>query len=125
MGFTYERLCSLRACKHSYEDFLAAGKAELSAGEREQWAAQHTGDPEEPRALVDAGWRMARSRQIDEALELFRRAAEFGGEFGRDAQVGIVDQLYALEQGREAEVRRALTARPGPMRTHRRIGTDC
>jgi tetratricopeptide (TPR) repeat protein len=94
-----------------YEGFLAAGKDEPSAGEREQWAAQHTGDPEEPGALVDAGWCMARSRQTDEALELFRRAAEFGGEFGRDAQVGIVDQLYALEQGREAEaVQQALRA---------------
>ena len=86
-----------------YEDFLAAGKDEPSAGQREQWAAQHSSDPEEPRALVDAAWCMARSGQINGALELFRRAAGFGGGFGRDAQVGIVDQLYALKREKEAE----------------------
>ncbi|GGT23511.1 hypothetical protein GCM10010207_23570 [Streptomyces atratus] len=36
------------------------------------------------------------------ALRLLRRAAVLGGAFGRDAQVGIIDQLYAL--GRETEV---------------------
>jgi len=67
---------------------------------------------------VDAGRRMARGGQTNEALELFRRAARFGGEFGRDAQVGIVDQLYAFEREQEAEaaqqvLRAELGSRPG------------
>jgi tetratricopeptide (TPR) repeat protein len=101
-----------------YEDFLAATHYVPSAGERERWVAQHSGDPEEPRALVDAGWAMAHGGQPKEALALFRRAAEFGGEYGRDGQVGVVDQLHALERGREADaaqqvLRAALDSRPG------------
>jgi len=101
-----------------YEDFLAAANYEPSAGEREQWVARHSGDPEEPRALVDAGWAIAHRGQPKEALDLFRRAAEFGGEFGRDGQVGVVDQLHALERGGEAEaaqqvLRAELDSQPG------------
>jgi hypothetical protein len=73
----------------AYEAFLAELRREPSATECEQWATNHAGDPDEPRALVDAGWSIARSGgDIEQALELFRRAAGFGGESGRDAQVG-------------------------------------
>ncbi|WP_406418059.1 hypothetical protein OH809_33120 [Streptomyces sp. NBC_00873] len=37
------------------------------------------------------------------ALRLFRRAAVLRGAFGRDAQVGIIDQLYAPGRETEAE----------------------
>ena len=61
---------------------------------------------------MDAGWSIARSSgDLERALELFRRAAGFGGEAGRDAQVGIAEQLYALHRDQEAdEVQRALRA---------------
>jgi hypothetical protein len=79
---------------------------------------RHSGDPEESRALVDAGWHTARGGESERALVLFRRAAGFGGESGRDAQVGIVEQLYALRREQEADTaQRALRAelddRPG------------
>ena len=86
-----------------YGAFLAELRREPSAAECEQWAVRHAGDPEEPRALVDAGWYTARSGNSEQALELFRRAAGFGGEYGRDAQVGIVEQLYALRRVPEAD----------------------
>ncbi|MEU4155860.1 SEC-C metal-binding domain-containing protein [Actinoplanes sp. NPDC026670] len=95
----------------AYEIFLAAAGRKRSAAEREQWAADHAGDPEEPRALVDAGWATARGDDYERALELFRRAAGFGGEWGRDAQVGVAEQLYALQRDREADqVQRVLRA---------------
>lgn len=85
-----------------------------SAVECEQWAAQHPGDPDEPRALLDAGWLIARGSGGgggERALELFRRAVGFGGETGRDAQVGIVEQLYELGRAQEAdEAQRSLRA---------------
>ncbi len=87
----------------AYGVFLAELKREPSAAECEQWAVRHAGDPEEPRALVDAGWYTARGGNSEQALELFRRAAGFGGESGRDAQVGIVEQLYALRREQEAD----------------------
>ncbi|PWI11709.1 hypothetical protein DIZ27_02975 [Streptomyces sp. NWU339] len=94
-----------------YAAFLDDLGREPSAAECERWAREHPGAPEEPRALVDAGWFTARGGRHEEALALFRRAVEFGGEFGRDAQVGIVDQLYALRRGQEAEeAQRALRA---------------
>jgi SEC-C motif len=96
----------------AYEAFLADLRRQPSAAECERWATNHAGDPDEPRALVDAGWSIARSGgDIELALELFRRAAGFGGEFGRDAQVGIAEQLYTLHRDQEAdEVQRALRA---------------
>ena len=96
----------------AYGSFLAGLGRKPSAVEFEQWATDHAGDPDEPRALVDAGWSIARgSGDLERALELFRRAAEFGGEVGRDAQVGIAEQLYALRRDQEAdEVQRALRA---------------
>lgn len=96
----------------AYEVFLANLRREPSAAEYEQWATDHAGDPDEPRALVDAGWSIARgSGDLERALELFRRAAGFGGEVGRDAQVGIAEQLYALHRDQEAdEAQRALRA---------------
>ena len=95
----------------TYEAFLADLRHEPSAAECEQWAADHAGDPDEPRALVDAGWSTARSGNIERALALFRRAAGFGGESGRNAQVGIAEQLYTLRRDREADdVQRALRA---------------
>ncbi|MDY7089641.1 MAG: SEC-C domain-containing protein [Actinomycetota bacterium] len=59
---------------------------------------------------MDAGWSTARGNgDLERALELFRGAAEFGGDAGRDAQVGIAEQLYALHRDQEAdEVQRAL-----------------
>ena len=106
------------AASTTYEAFLADLGHEPSAGECEQWAAQHAGDRDEPRALVDAGWCTARDSRSDEALALFGRAAEFGGEFGRDAQVGIIEQLYALQRDQEADeaidaLRAELDGRPG------------
>jgi hypothetical protein len=86
-----------------YMVFLDDLGREPSAAECEQWAKEHAGAPEEPRALVDAGWLTARGGRHEEALALFHRALESGGEFGRDAQVGIVDQLYALRRGQEAD----------------------
>ena len=60
---------------------------------------------------MDAGWSTARSGDSERALELFRRAVGFGGESGRDAQVGIAEQLYALQRDHEADkVQRALRA---------------
>ncbi|WP_250028843.1 SEC-C domain-containing protein [Paractinoplanes maris] len=96
----------------AYEVFLADLRLEPSAADYEQWATDHAGDPDAPRALVDAGWSIARSSgNLDRALELFRRAAGFGGEVGRDAQVGVAEQLYALHRDQEAdEVQRALRA---------------
>ncbi|MFF2407855.1 hypothetical protein [Streptomyces sp. NPDC058092] len=76
-----------------YEAFLATLKREPTAAECVRWAAEHAGDPEEPRALVNAGWCTARGGEGEEALRLLRRAAVLGGAFGRDAQVGIIDQL--------------------------------
>lgn len=94
-----------------YEDFLAGLGREPSAAECEQWAVRHAGDPEESRALVDAGWYTARGGDSERALVLFRRAAGFGGESGRDAQVGAVEQLYALRRDLEADAaQRALRA---------------
>jgi tetratricopeptide (TPR) repeat protein len=87
-----------------YETFLAKLGHEPSAAECEEWAKRHAGGQEEGRALVEAGWMTAREDGYEEALELFRRAAEVGGEYGRDAQVGIVEQLYALRREREAEL---------------------
>jgi tetratricopeptide (TPR) repeat protein len=87
----------------AYEVFLAELGREPTAAECEQWAVRHGGDPEEPRALVDAGWYAARGGESERALALFRRAAGFGGESGRDAQVGIVEQLYALRREQEAD----------------------
>jgi hypothetical protein len=85
-----------------YTKFRTALGGDPSAAECERWAAQHPGDPEEPSALVDAGWATVRSGGHGErALALFRRAAEFGGEFGRDGQVGVIDCLYTA--GHEAE----------------------
>lgn len=102
----------------AYEAFLAGLGHESSAAECLEWAARHAGDREEGRALVDAGWLTAREGLGEEALGLFHRAAELGGEFRRDAHVGIVDQLYALRRAVEAEAaQRALwaelEARPG------------
>ncbi|HVV22830.1 MAG TPA: tetratricopeptide repeat protein, partial [Pseudonocardiaceae bacterium] len=101
-----------------YEAFLGGLGRDPSAAECVGWAARHGGDPEEGRALVDAGWVTARAGRSEEALELFRRAAELGGEFGRDAQVGVVEQLSVLRREDEAELAlRALRAelddRPG------------
>jgi len=108
----------------AYEAFLADLQHEPSAAECERWAADHAGDPDEPRALVDAGWSTARGGDSERALELFRRAAGYAGEFGRDAQVGIAEQLYALQRDQEAdEVQRALRAelddQPGGLGTVR------
>ncbi|WP_338672962.1 hypothetical protein V1460_07825 [Streptomyces sp. SCSIO 30461] len=69
----------------------------------ERWADEHAGDPEEPRALVDAGWLTVRHGEAEGALSLFRRAAACDGEYRLDAHVGIVDQLYALGRATEAE----------------------
>lgn len=101
-----------------YETFLTGLGRDPSAAECAGWARRHAGDREEGRALVDAGWVTARAGRGEEALELFRRAAQLGGESGRDAQVGIVEQLYALRREGEAELaQRALRAeledRPG------------
>ncbi|MFE7748669.1 SEC-C domain-containing protein [Streptomyces sp. NPDC057428] len=85
-----------------YTKFRTALGGDPSAAECERWAIQHPGDPEEPCALVDAGWATVRSGGDGErALALFRRAAEFGGEFGRDGRVGVIDCLYTA--GHEAE----------------------
>ena len=75
-------------------------------------AGHRTGDPDEPRALVDAGWSTVRSGgDIDQALALFRRAAGFEGEFGRDAQVSIAVQLYVLHRDQEADEVQRVSAR--------------
>lgn len=52
---------------------------------------------------MDAGWGTARGGDSERALVLFRRAAGFGGETARDAQVGIVEQLYELRHEQEAD----------------------
>jgi hypothetical protein len=94
-----------------FEAFLAALRREPTAAECEQWAAQNAGGPEEPRALIHAGWLAARGGEGERGLELFRRTAGFGGEYGRDAQVGIVEQLYELGRDEEADAaQRALRA---------------
>ena len=94
-----------------YEAFVTGLGREPTAAECEQWAVRHAGDPEESRALVDAGWATGRGGDYERALELFRRAAGFGGETGRDAQVGIVEQLYELRREQEADTaRQALRA---------------
>ncbi|MFI5635633.1 SEC-C metal-binding domain-containing protein [Streptomyces sp. NPDC051664] len=86
-----------------YTTFLQGLGREPSADECWRWAAEHVGTAEEPRALSDAGWYTARDGRHEAALTLFRRVVEFGGEFARDAQVGIVDQLYALDRASEAD----------------------
>lgn len=101
-----------------YSTFLTELGREPSAAECEQWAARHPGDSEEGRALVDAGWATAREGGGKAALKLFHRALELGGEDARDAQVGIVDQLYALRRDEEAEaalraLRTELADQPG------------
>jgi hypothetical protein len=83
--------------------FLAELRREPTAAECEEWAVHHDGAPEQPRALVDAGWYTARTGDSARALVLFRKAAELGGEPGRDAQVGIVEQLYTLRREQEAD----------------------
>ncbi|MFF3159726.1 hypothetical protein [Streptomyces sp. NPDC057910] len=86
-----------------YSAFLKDLGHEPSAHECRTGAAEHSGAAEEPRALSDAGWYTAREGRYEDALVLFHRAAEFGGAFARDAQVAIVDQLFALERAPEAE----------------------
>lgn len=94
-----------------YDVFLAELGREPTAAECEGWATRHAGAPEEGRALVDAGWATAREDKCEEALALFRRAAELGGKYSRDAQVGIVEQLYALRREGDADLtQRALWA---------------
>lgn len=94
-----------------YEVFLSDRRRAQSAAECEQWATDHAGDPDEPRALVDAGWFTAHDGDHERALELFRRASGFGGAFGREARVGIAEQLYVLQRSQEADdVQRALRA---------------
>lgn len=96
---------------NGYDAFLADLGHQPSAAECEQWAKEHAGDPDEPRALVDAGWHTARDDRPEEALALFRRATEFPGAAARDAQVGIVEQLYTLGRDDEADqAQRALRA---------------
>ena len=87
----------------AYDAFLAELGREPTAAECEQWAGNHAGDPDEPRALVDAGWHTARRGDSERALALFRRAEGFGGEFGRHAQVGIIEQLFTLRRDQEAD----------------------
>ncbi|MET9730033.1 SEC-C domain-containing protein [Streptomyces sp. NPDC006458] len=86
-----------------YEAFLGTQQGEPSAAACERWADEHTDAPEEPRALVDAGWLTVRHGEAEAALSLFRRAAACDGEYRLDAHVGIVDQLYALGRAEEAE----------------------
>lgn len=100
-----------------YSAFLKDLGREPSADECRTWAAEHPGTAEEPRAWSDAGWYTAREGRYEDALVFFHRGAEFGGEFARDARVGIVDQLFALERAPEAEaaqraLRDELDARP-------------
>ncbi|WP_199800662.1 SEC-C metal-binding domain-containing protein [Streptomyces marianii] len=87
----------------AYGVFLGTQRGEPSAAMCERWADEHAGDPEEPRALVDAGWLTVRHGEAEGALSLFRRAAACDGEYRLDAHVGIVDQLYALGRATEAE----------------------
>jgi len=87
----------------AYTAFLGAQQGEPSAAACERWADEHAGDPEEARALVDAGWLTSRSGNGEAALALFQRAAACDGEYHLDAHIGIVDQLYALDRTAEAE----------------------
>ncbi|MGW7674112.1 SEC-C metal-binding domain-containing protein [Streptomyces sp. NPDC054775] len=110
-----------------YSAFLKELGREPSADECRTWAAEHPGAAEEPRALSDAGWYTAREGRYEDALVLFHQAVEFGGEFARDAQVGMVDQLFALERAPQADaaqrsLREELDARPAGLSDLRVFG---
>ncbi|MGK4580363.1 SEC-C metal-binding domain-containing protein [Kitasatospora sp. HPMI-4] len=107
----YGSTSTSRTPETPYVAFLEGLGREPSLTECQKWAAEHTGDPEEPRALVDAGWLLLRAGRHAEALALFERICEFGGRFGRDGQVGVIDTLYNTGRPDEADERvRALRA---------------
>ncbi|RNG33506.1 SEC-C domain-containing protein [Streptomyces botrytidirepellens] len=84
-----------------YDTFLARLGRKASAAECEQWARDHDSDLDVPRALIHAGWERSQAGAHAQALALLRRALERGGEQTRNAQVGIIEQLYTL--GRTSE----------------------
>ncbi|MFD7447130.1 SEC-C metal-binding domain-containing protein [Streptomyces sp. NPDC059909] len=89
-----------------YDAFLAGLDGGASADAYEQWARDHDSDPDVPRALIHAGWTRSQARDHEGALALFRRALERGGEQSRNAQVGIIEQLYALRRTDEGHAAR-------------------
>ncbi|AVH55413.1 MULTISPECIES: SEC-C domain-containing protein [Streptomyces] len=112
----------IRAVDSPYEQFLATVGRQPTAAQCEQWADEHPGDPDQGRALVHAGWLTARGKQHQggddaKALELFTRATKLSGAAGRQAQVGVVETLYAQDRERDAEqaeqaLREELTEQP-------------
>jgi hypothetical protein len=67
------------------------------------------------------------TRAGEDALSVSGRAAGFGGEHGRDAQVGIMEQLCTLQRKREADeaqsaLRAELDDHPGGLSDPRRRG---
>jgi tetratricopeptide (TPR) repeat protein len=86
-----------------YDMFLAGLGREATADECEQWAREHVGDPDVPRALIQAGWQRSQHGASEHALELFRQALKQGGEQARNAQVAIIEQLYVLERTAEGD----------------------
>ncbi|MFE4748721.1 hypothetical protein ACFRIB_00230 [Streptomyces mirabilis] len=111
----------VRAVDSPYQQFLATVGRQPTAAQCEQWADEHPGDPDQGRALVHAGWLTARGKQHQgddaKALELFTRATKLSGAAGRQAQVGVVQTLYAQDRERDAEqaeqaLREELTEQP-------------
>jgi tetratricopeptide (TPR) repeat protein len=89
-----------------YDTFLTGLGRKATADECEQWARDHDGDPDVPRALIHAGWEWSQAHDHEQALALFNRALERGGEQARNAQVGIVEQLYMLGRTDEGHAAR-------------------
>ncbi|MFJ6945305.1 hypothetical protein ACISU4_11760 [Streptomyces wuyuanensis] len=97
------------AARHAdspYDIFLAGLGRRARAEECEQWARDHDGDPEVPRALIHAGWERSQAGDHEQALALFPRALERGGEQARNARVGVVEQLTMLGRTDEGHAAR-------------------
>lgn len=89
-----------------YDEFLTGLGQKPTADEYEQWARDHDTDPDVPRALIQAGWHRSESGAHEQALALFQQAQQRSGEQTRNAQVGIVEQLYALGRTEEGDTAR-------------------
>jgi tetratricopeptide (TPR) repeat protein len=99
-------LSSYGDTRSPYQAFLAGLGRAATADECEQWARDHDSSPDVPRALINAGWQRSQASAHEHALALFQSALDRGGDHARNAQVGILEQLYALGRTDEGHMAR-------------------